>query len=158
MIEQLNKLIAMLRELQKKLNALYRKSIYMEALKHIGTDASPADRVDDVLGCAESVTEIINKVIPFPIITGTWTLWDRLRRDSRFRKTGIPMPGDIVISATGNGNGRIRGHVGVVGYNSVIMSNDSATGKFMANYTLDGWDERYRQQGGIPTEFYTRVR
>lgn len=143
--------------LRQKLSEVLSTSIYLEALKYIGTDASPSDRVDDVVGCAESVTEILSKVIRFPVVTGTWTLWDKLRRDQRFRETTIPMPGDIIISPTGTGNGRIRGHVGIFGKNLVIMANDSDTGKWMAFYTLDSWKDRYEKKGGIKTWIFTQV-
>lgn len=144
-------------ELQKKLQERRRESIYEEALRHLGEDASPLDRVDDVVGCAESVTEILNKVMGFPIITGTWTMWDYLKRDSRFKKTSIPMPGDIVISPT---EGKRRGHVGIVGKHGAILSSVSLgkdSGKFMANYTLDTWFARYRGKMELPVHFYTRV-
>lgn len=132
-----------------------KKTLLQAALDHIGLDASPNDLVDDVVGCAESVTTILRTVTTFPLITGTWTLRDELERDTRFTKTGIPMPGDIVISPTGTGNGSIRGHAGIVGRNGSIMSNDSYTGKWMANYTIDTWRARYVTKGGMPTYFYS---
>ena len=41
------------------------------------------------------------------------------------------------------------GHTGVILANNVIASNDSATGKFIKNYTLDTWAERYVNKGGF---------
>lgn len=72
---------------------LLRKSeyIYQEALNHIGVDASPDDLVDDVVGCAESVSAILQKHINMPIITGTYTLFDYMNKSTNFARTDIPM-------------------------------------------------------------------
>lgn len=139
---------------------LRRLLLHKKAINHLGIDASPIDMADDVLGCAESVTSIIRQVLPdFPIILGTWTLERRLWNDRRFVITQTPGVGDIVISATGSSklgrNAPIRGHVGIVGENGIIMSNDSYTGKWMANYTLETWKKRYQEYGGYPVLFYT---
>lgn len=140
------------------LSLLWDRSLLNEALKYIGTDASPADRVDDVVGCAESITEILRKVRPrTPIIYGTWTLNAYLENEEGFRRVYLPMPGNIILSPTGNGNGTIRGHVGIVGRNGVIMSSDSYTGKWMAHYTIDSWRNRYEIKGGIPTIYYSLI-
>lgn len=139
---------------------LRRLLLHKKAINHLGIDASPSDAADDVLGCAESVTEIIKQVLPdFPVILGTWTLDDRFFKDRRFMITQTPQPGDIVISPTGTSKlGRkapIRGHVGIIGENNIIMSNDSYTGKWMANYTIETWRKRYQDLGGYQVTFYT---
>lgn len=144
--------------LQKILYRLLARTIHQEAVKYLGTDASAKDRVDDVVGCAESVTEILSKVLRFPIITGTWTLWRYLVKDYRFRIVTLPMPGDIIISPTGTGNGKVRGHVGIFTHNNVIMANDSRTGKWLTTYTLDTWKERYEKKGGMPVIIFSRKR
>ena len=68
------------------------------------------------------------------------------------------MVGNIVISPTGMGDGSIRGHVGIMGKNDVIMSNDSRTGKWMANYTIETWRERYSRKGKMPVYFYKVIK
>lgn len=124
----------------------------------IGFDASPLDFVGDDLGCAESVCNIINQVIELPIITGTWTLWNRFRNDRRFQHTlNSREVGTIIISPTGTGNGSIRGHVGIVGENETIMSANSFTGRWEYNYTLKMWRERYEKKGGFPTYYYKLI-
>jgi hypothetical protein len=139
---------------------LQRKSetIYQTALNSIGVDASPADLVDDVVGCAESVTNILRNHVNMPIITGTSSLFSYFEKSGNFARVDIPKEGYIVISPTGMGDGSIRGHVGIVGKNDVVMSNDSRSGKWMANYTLQSWRARYSGQGKMPVYFYKVIK
>src|SRR3954462_12894985 len=59
-----------------------------------------------------------------------------------------PPSGDIVISPTGYGNGSMpNGHVGIIGDNGQIMSNNSATGLWDIHFTLASWKARYVDQG-----------
>lgn len=129
--------------------------LYKQATLYLGKDASPLDIVADEVGCAESVTEILRQVIDYPITVGTWTLNDMLSRDSRFLVIReIPQKGDIIISPTGTGNGTIRGHVGIVGLDNVIMSARSDTGLWSTFYNLDTWKARYVGIGGFPVNYY----
>lgn len=149
-----------LRRLLATLAGKRRQLIYQVALENIGYEASPLDRVDDDVACAESVTEILNRAIGFPIITGTWTLNDSLQRNRQWAPTQTPGPGDIIISPTGMHKRKTNirnGHVGIVGKNGIVMSNDSHTGKWMANYTIATWRQRYEAQGTYPVFFYTLV-
>ena len=140
------------------LGLVWNVTLLEEAYKYIGVDASPGDRADDVLGCAESVTEILKKVRPrTPIILGTWTLNEYFKNTKGYRQVTVPMPGDIVISPTGMGNGKIRGHVGIVGRRGTILSNSSASGKWMSFYTLESWNKRYQKKGGITTTYYSLI-
>lgn len=146
--------ISLMKRLVGRLKA---KSLYHTALEALGTDASPSDIAPDELGCAETVSNIIRGVIPdFPVVTGTWTLWDILRNHPRFEQTSVPMPSDVIISPTGTGNGSFPGHAGIVG-EGVVMSSDSRTGRFEKNYTLEEWMERYQKQGGYPVYFYRKI-
>lgn len=147
-----------LKELLAILTDLRRRYIYKVALNSIGLDPSPLDRADDVLGCVESVTEILKKAGAFPkITTGTYTFYFELARSRHWAPTAKPREGDIVISPTGMGNGKIRGHVGIFAKNGVIMSNDSWTGKWQANYDIDRWNARYRDIGGMPVHYFTFI-
>jgi hypothetical protein len=148
----------LLKALQEQLSLIWDKTLLQKSLQYIGTDASPIDRVDDVLGCAESVTEILQKIRPeTPIITGTWTLNEYFKKNKGYKRVYIPMPGNIIISPTGLGNGTMRGHVGIVGRNNTIMSNVSATGKWASNYDIESWNKRYKDKGGISTIYYSLV-
>ena len=140
---------------------LRRRLILSLAKDHLGKDASPKDRATDEYGCAESVTEILNKAIGFPIITGTWTLDSYLSQDKRFAPTQDPHPGDILVSPTGTSKlgkkAPFVGHTAIVGENGILYSNDSYTGRWMANYTLDSWKARYVDKGKYDMRFYTLV-
>lgn len=128
--------------------------LYETALSLIGTDASPRDMAPDELGCAETVSTILGKVIQFPVLTGTWSLFDKLRTDKRFEKIGAHERGAIIISYTGSGNGKFPGHTGICGKGTQIMSNSSATGQFTQNYTDSTWKERYMRKGGFPVHYF----
>jgi hypothetical protein len=97
-------------------------------------------------------------VLPdFPIITGTWVLNDTLSKDARFKQVVLfdALPGDIIVSPTGYGNGTMpNGHTGVISDNNRIYSNDSATGKWLQNYTVQSWTARYKLSGGYPCNVY----
>jgi len=132
-----------------------REKLHKAARAALGSDASPNDAAPDELGCADTVSNILRKVIPFPIITGTWTLDERFRTDKRFELVTSPLPGDIIISPTATGNGSIVGHVGIVGENDIIMSNDSfQDGHFLENFTMKSWEKRYKDKGGFPIRFF----
>jgi len=132
--------------------------LFEYAENSVGQDLSPADLVSDDLGCAESVSMLLRKVINFPIITGTWTMWDRLRSDTRFISVSAdPAVGDIIISPTGSGTGTIRGHVGVLGKDNIIMSASSANGKWERNYSLERWNEWYVGIGGFPIYYFRLI-
>lgn len=121
----------------------------------IGSDVSPKDVVPDELGCAESVSNLLRAVLnDFPIITGTWTLWDRFENDPRFDAVTEPRAGDIIISPTGTlRNAPYPGHVGVMYDEENIMSSNSSNGKWEMNYTLDKWKARWASVG-FPIYFY----
>ncbi len=143
--------------LHGKIGSLSERELLHEYAKlYVGRDASPLDVASDDLGCAESVTSILRNVIPFPIIVGTATLFELLNNDERFFSSGIlPTEGDIIISPTGSGNGSIRGHVGIVGEDERIYSNNSYTGNWEQNYIVESWRKRYEMNGGMPVFFFT---
>lgn len=132
--------------------------LYKDAILHLGKDASPVDLAADDLGCAESVTNIIHKVIPeVPIITGTYNLLEHLKNSSKFKQTVFLRPGTIILCATGTGNGRIRGHTGILGEKAIIMSSDSATGLWLENFTYGSWYHKYATIGGFKVYLFIPV-
>lgn len=135
------------------------EKLYDTMLASVGVDASPADLAPDELGCAETVSTIIKKVLPsFRVITGTWTLWDMFRKSSEFMLVDTPEPGDIIISPTGMSSKGSRapfvGHAGFIGKRRKIYSNDSYSGLFEQNYTIDHWTARYQVDGGYPIYYF----
>jgi hypothetical protein len=148
-----------LRLTQLLFNRLTMKSnaqkLYDAAVAALGTDASPNDLAPDELGCAETVSSIIRKVLPdFPVITGTATLWERFISDGRFTEvTGTPQAGDIIISPT-QPQRPFPGHTGIFLGEREIASNDSRTGTFAQNYVLNTWKGYYGAKGGYPVYIY----
>lgn len=124
---------------------------------HLGTDASPNDVAPDELGCAETVTALLQKIYPeTPIITGTYTLYEYLNNSPKYQKINEPEPEAIIISPTGMGNLGTNGHVGIFMEDGLIASNDSRTGKFLQNYTFETWKSYYGKRG-YPTFLFKRV-
>lgn len=164
MIEQLKAKIAALARIlgivQNNLQTVQGQKIYEVAVSCLGTDASPNDAAPDEYGCADSVSNILIKAgADMHVIVSTMELYKLLVGSERWVKVYSPLPGDVVISPTGMGgkNGIANGHTGIVGKNGVIMSNNSYTGKFEANYTLDTWKQRYVIKGGYPMFFLRKI-
>jgi len=133
------------------------EKLYEYALTCLGKDLSPKE---NEYACAETVSNILHAVFPeFPReILSTYDLYTLLERSADFERVTQQLRGDIIISPTGLGTGNVpHGHVGIFGEGDLIMSNDSATGKFKQNYTLAKWVERYRGEGGYPIYFFRRV-
>lgn len=145
--------------LQRILSLLFMENTLLEVCESfIGMDASPNDNAPDELGCAETVSTIVNKKYKdFPIITGTWTLNSYLSNPKNgWVRVDNPMPEDIVISPTGLGRKGTNGHTGFVLNNGIIASNDSRSGKFIKNFTIEVWKDYYGKLG-YPTYFYRKI-
>lgn len=158
LIKQTITLIKKLIELKSNYTIPMNKSeqLYEKAISMLGKDASPRDLVNDSVGCAETVSSLINSIDPtFNVITGTWTLWDMFKLRGDFALVNPPEKGCIVLSVTGLGNGKVpNGHAGIVGEDGIIMSNDSRTGKFLENYTIDEWVDYFQKKGGYPVFYF----
>lgn len=139
-----------------------RERIYLAAKQALGTDASPLDQAPDYLACAETVTTIIDKVIPgikWTARTSTHFLRKDLLNSTKFVRTTNPQPGDIVLSATGYGgkNGISHGHVGFLMEDGKIASNTSKTGMFDENFTVASWKRYYVQRGGYELLYFSAL-
>lgn len=132
--------------------------LYTLATSLIGTDASPKDLAKDGVGCAESVSTIIRKLVPtFPLVTGTWSLWDALRARTDFQSVNPAdiQAGDIILCVTGTGNGKVsNGHVGILAEGDGIMSNDSLSGIWKTNFTRKSWNDYFVTKGGYPVHYF----
>lgn len=138
-----------------------REILYKTALSFLGTDASPNDLAPDDLACAETVNEIHKKAFGIHIDEpglSTTSLYAAMKHlTSMFQSVPDPLPGDIIISPTGYGNGNLaHGHVGIMSKYR-IFSNNSATGNLTEYYTLETWRDRYQKLGGFPVLFFRRV-
>jgi hypothetical protein len=144
-----------------------RNKLYDTAYEAIGKDVSPQDLAPDEYACCESMSKILQKAFPelnIGTILSTRDLYWYFINSASFQAVSDPLYGDIVLSVTGAGNGRIsNGHVGVYGKNASydgsnwIMSNDSRTGEWTPNFTLKNWINYYEKRGGMQTHFFRRV-
>ena len=152
--------IALLKAYFGKPDFTARGRFYLGALSVLNTDASPEDVAPDSLGCAETVNAIHRKVFGFEIGGGLSTnrLYKILEKSPLFVRVDQPLEGDVVISPTGYGNGKLpNGHVGIISKDNMIMSSDSNTGLFLENYSLESWKGRYTNLGGYPVCLFRRV-
>lgn len=135
--------------------------LYKIASRFIGVDASPDDRAPDEYGCADTVNMIVKVAFGKEVggDVSTYRMIKALKVNNLFAQVTKPIRGDIIISPTGYGGNSLvkNGHVGIVGNNGQIMSNDSDTGKFLLKYNLDSWEQRYRVKGRYPIYYFRRI-
>lgn len=126
--------------------------LYDIAYSCIGIDMAPTQ---DAFGCAEAVYYVLKKAgvqgLPKQPIVSSLELDKWLQ--AHFERIDEPEVGCVISSPTGAGNGRIRGHVGIVGKHS-IMSNNSNTHEWDYHWKLDKWKNYYGDYGGLPIRYY----
>ena len=125
--------------------------------ENIGKDISPRE---DEYGCAETVNTLCVKAFGEPAggDLSTLRMYGALRQSNKWVQVSRPLPGDIIISPTGLGNGKMKnGHVGIVVEDSLIASNNSIDSLLAVNYTLAAWREQYGGLGGFPVVFFRRI-
>jgi hypothetical protein len=161
---KINIIKSMLKILQEWLALLLKEPaspLYEMAKSCLNTSLVPLGD-DPELGCAISVNALVARVKGHQVGGGTSTygLLQALVASSWFKEVKEPTFGDIIISATETStipNTPIaHGHTGVVGKYG-IMSNDSSSGLWKENYTLDTWKARYETLGGYPTRFFRLI-
>lgn len=129
-----------------------REKILQAAKDALGTDASPMNLAPQELSCAEAVSNIVKKVYPSFMLTVSTIELDRFLTSSPyFKSTKIPKPGSVIVSPR---QGNTPGHTGLFLTADRIASNDSRTGKFQENYTLQTWIEEMRKKRGLRIYFY----
>src|SRR5687767_10116324 len=94
----------------------------------LGRDVAPRE---NEFGCAEAVNQVVFRA--FGDYAGgdlsTYRMYHALMNHKKFVRVKQPKPGDIILSPTGYGNGKIpNGHTGIIGHSGIIMSNNSHTG------------------------------
>lgn len=126
----------------------------------LGQNLSQGTGVPYYVACAISVNIVHTRAFGFPIGGGASTaeLYQALLKSSYFKKVDAPSPGCIVISPTGLGSNSSypHGHVGIVG-NYGICSNDSSTGLFSENYTVESWTHQFSTIESYPVFFFARL-
>lgn len=151
-IEQIARLrlaISQLTSNPTKLDNLYNtaKSLLN---KHLTLDNS----VPASVGCAQAMSYLLKKCgyhIPDYGISSTVVMYDWLTR--YFVEISSPQPGAAIIAVTGTGVAGSRGHVGIVGKES-IMSNNSDNGLWMAHWTLPAWIQHYQNDLKMKVHFF----
>ena len=138
-------------------STLAGKKLHEVAISCLGLDIAP---LENEYGCAEAVNNIVFKA--FGDYAGgdlsTSRMYHSIKNNRKFIEIRKPLAGDIILSPTGYGNGRIaNGHTGIVSFGNTILSNDSATGKFMPNYTTESWNKRFVADGGYPIFYFRRI-
>lgn len=144
-------------ELPMNQNGERREKLYKTSKASIGVEVSPLDIAPDNLACVESLSKIIQKAVPelqFPTLLSTRELFEYLERSVSFTPVNEPLYGDIILSVTSTGDGTIaHGHTGIYG-KTWIMSNDSRTGTWEANYLPDAWQRYFSGRGKMKTLYY----
>lgn len=143
-------------------STINRLLIYRVALNSIGADISPNDFAPDEYGCADSVSGILQQALGgekgIQWTISTTILYRELSTSRAYMFVQMPLPGDIIISPTGYGDGRLaNGHVGVCGAGDTIMSNSSNTGRWETNFTQKSWRDRYVVSGGYPIYYFRKL-
>ncbi len=134
------------------------EKLYETAKAALGTKIAP-DGISE-LGCAFSVNELYKRtfgkdICPAPQNESTYWLYKAMKAGpfTRVTVTDPPM-GYIVISPSGYGN-YPHGHISIAGKNMspdgtrYLMSNNSATGTWEANYTMKSWNDYFATKGGF---------
>jgi len=72
--------------------------------------------------------------------------------------------GFVIVSPTGQGNGTVEGHTGILAKYNVqysndwgILSNNSSNGLFMEQWSLSRWMANYHIKGGLPVNYYEYI-
>lgn len=143
----------------EKVSDKHRGLIFAVSKSCLGMDVTPEDIVPDEYDCADTVCTLLKKagftIGNFPLTTD---LYHAFIYSSGWRSVTDPLPGDVIISPTGMGNGNLaNGHVGIMAENGVVMSNNSNTGKLETKYDLTRWYERYQSLGGFPVLFFRKL-
>lgn len=161
--EQLAKLVPV--TLPKPVPKNYSEQIYQAAYKAIGKDNTPFDQVPDEVACVHHMSTILRGALKtFPIMDSTKVLFGYLEKSPAWEPLEAPEVGAIIVNVTDTGNGVVaHGHCGIVGKiksedgSPWVMSNDSDTGLWSVNYTVNSWKEHYQKKGGMKTFFYRGV-
>lgn len=134
------------------------QKLYNFGKNQLGKRIALDHNVDPKFGCATAVSYCLFHVkftsIPKAGISGTASMLEWfLNHPNLYERVPAPSIGTIIISPTGVSAKGGRGHVGIVGKES-IMSNDSQSGEWHAYWNLQSWEAYYGKNLGIPTYFF----
>lgn len=134
--------------------------IYNAAKNLLDTQVAADNAADGngSLACAECVNAVVNDALGSPAGGGNSTTELAVALQDTTRWTPIyfenALPGDIIISPTGQGtNPAQHGHTGIVGKYG-ILSNNSENGMFEEIWTLPVWWGCFVEVLGFPALIY----
>lgn len=134
--------------------------IYNEARLNLGRHLTLNEAVPEEEGCMEAVSKILSLagyLVPSGGIAGTATgnEWF-VSQPHIFERIDHPEQGSIINFVTGTGNGSVEGHILIVGEFNLqwandwgLMSNDSASGKFLETWSWNRACAYWTTVGGI---------
>lgn len=136
------------------------EQLYTLSKSFLGMHLSLNNAVPWGVGCAEAVSKLLKEFditgIPAAGIEGTLALEQFMAGSAQFQEIYTYTPGAALVAATGTGNGKIRGHTGICGYNS-IMSNNSETGKWDTQWDITRFLAYYETYGGMKVRYFLPV-
>lgn len=119
----------------------------LQAAKNwVGLNAHQDNLASADVACADSVNTVYRVLFGVSIGGGSSTteLYHALEGSKSFTEVPSPLPGDIIISPTGYVHTHDgHGHVGIVGDNELIYSNNSNTGKWDAHLNDTLWAQMF---------------
>lgn len=128
--------------------------------EHLTLDESvPAD-----VGCMEAISTLLKRCeydIPPKGIPGTATGYEWLCNNPLFKVAPFAVnssytKGSIIISPPPGKTGYPHGHIGIIGEYG-ILSNDSETGEFRENYTIQTWADFFGRLRGLPIYIFLPI-
>jgi hypothetical protein len=138
------------------------QQLYAKSKSLLGKELTPKDEVPDTVACVANFQAVYFKTTGSyagqgAALYNTRALKNWLTTDKRFERVENPLPGDICVYATGEGNGNLsNGHVFIVGKRD-WMSNNSFTGLWSADYTREEAKSYYEKRGGFKPWFFRPV-
>jgi hypothetical protein len=114
------------------------------------------------LGCAQTVNNLLKNCLGYVAGGGASTakMLEEIVSNPNFKEVTRyeAQAGDIILSATGTGNGKVaHGHVGFLGENGVIYSNNSAKDCLDDHWTAQAWKNYYAIKGGFSVRYFRAV-
>lgn len=114
------------------------------------------------VGCAQTVNNILKMTLGYVAGGGPSTakMLQEISQNKNFQEVTKfdAKPGDVLLSATGTGNGKIaHGHVGFLGEGGAIYSNNSYKDMLDDHLTAKQWREYFVLKGGFPVKYYRAI-
>lgn len=107
------------------------------------------------LGCAESVTRLVNTLFAgsVSLTTGTSTLYSDLVHNRHWKRVYSPVEGCMILAVTGQGRDpKAHGHVGIVS-GPLVYSNKSETGQWDKHLSVAYFTYMFMKQG-FPIHYF----